>query len=570
MNSTGTYTATATYSDGTSKAVTPTWSLSSTTYATISATGVLTAKAVTANQTVTVNASYTEGSATKTATQSVTIAYVAPTVTLSSIAISGPASVNMNSTGTYTATATYSDGTSKAVTPTWSLSSTTYATISAAGVLTSKAVTANQTVTVNASYTEGSATKTATQSVTIAYVAPAVTLSSIAISGPASVNMNSTGTYTATATYSDGTSKAVTPTWSLSSTTYATISAAGVLTAKAVTANQTVTVNAGYTEGSVTKTATKSVTIVFGSQTVTLTGLAISGPSSVKEGSLVKYTANASYSDGTSKAVTPTWSLGSKAYAYISTAGAFTAKAVTANQTVTVNASYTENGITQTASQNVTIVHAAPAASAQLLYFDDFSTCTAAGCPNWQKMSGVWGAGDGAFHSVEKYNDSALVKNFPALDQWVAGRLESKMFLTGIIGPASSTGVNPQPNAMFIFGYQDSSHYRYVWVGTKKVMIGQIGDFDGTTHGVVAVANVSIPLNQWHHVQVDVYPTGGVHVYLNPPANGTAPKAITSYGFTSAVPGRVGYLAARSRSIFDDFTAWDDTVPPTPEPSLPN
>jgi len=87
------------------------------------------------------------------------------------------------------------------------------------------------------------------------------TLSGISISGPASVNEGSGGTYSATATWSDGSTTSVTPAWSENST-YATISAGGVLTASAVTSNQTVTVTASYTSGGVTRTATRSVTIV--------------------------------------------------------------------------------------------------------------------------------------------------------------------------------------------------------------------------------------------------------------------------------------------------------------------
>ena len=81
--------------------------MSPTTYASISASGVLTTLAVTSNQSATVTASYTSGGVTKTATQSVTIVNV--TATLTSIAVSGPSSVNEGGTGTYTATATWSD-----------------------------------------------------------------------------------------------------------------------------------------------------------------------------------------------------------------------------------------------------------------------------------------------------------------------------------------------------------------------------------------------------------------------------------------------------------------------------
>ena len=83
----------------------------------------------------------------------------------------------------------------------------------------------------------------------------------LSISGPSSVNEGSSGTYTATATWSDNTTSTVTPTWSENSS-YASISAGGVLTASAVTSSQTATVTASYTSGGVTRTATRSVTIV--------------------------------------------------------------------------------------------------------------------------------------------------------------------------------------------------------------------------------------------------------------------------------------------------------------------
>jgi hypothetical protein len=172
---TGTYTATGTWDNGTTAAVTPTWSENSS-YATISTGGLLTASTVTSNQTVTVTASY----GGKTGTKSVTIVDVP--AGLGSIAVSGPSSVNEGRTGTYTATGTWDNGTA-AVTPTWSVS-TSYATISTGGLLTASTVTSNQTVTVTASY----GGKTATKSVTIADVPGALPAAprNIDIAGPIS------------------------------------------------------------------------------------------------------------------------------------------------------------------------------------------------------------------------------------------------------------------------------------------------------------------------------------------------------------------------------------------------
>ena len=72
----------------------------------------------------------------------------------------------------------------------------------------------------------------------------------------------------------------------------------------------------------------------------TLTGLSISGPSTVNENSTAAYTATASWSNGSTSAVSPAWSLSSTAYATVSSGGGLTTGAVSANQSVTLTASY--------------------------------------------------------------------------------------------------------------------------------------------------------------------------------------------------------------------------------------
>ena len=188
-----------------------------------------------------------------------TLALGATTPTLSSLAITGPNSLNEGTSATYTATATFSDGSTKTVTPTWSENSS-YASITASGVLTAVSVSRNQTVTITASYSTGGITKSATKSVTIVNLV-AKTLSSLTISGPSSVAENSSATFTATAKFSDGTTAPVTAIWSENSS-YATISSTGVLTTGTVSRNQTVKITAKYSFGGVTKSTTKSVTIL--------------------------------------------------------------------------------------------------------------------------------------------------------------------------------------------------------------------------------------------------------------------------------------------------------------------
>lgn len=183
-------------------------------------------------------------------------------------------------------------------------------------------------------------------------------LTGLVISGPSSIMGGKSETYTATASYGNGASAQVTPSlWYVSPPTYATFSPSGVLTAKAVTAQQKVTVYASYTEGGVTQTKAVSVSIAPASTAASsLTGLAISGPSTIEGGKSETYTATASYGNGASAKVAPSlWYVTPPTYAAISPSGALTTKAVTAQQTVTVYASYTEGGVTQTKTVTVAI-----------------------------------------------------------------------------------------------------------------------------------------------------------------------------------------------------------------------
>ncbi|HKI44986.1 MAG TPA: right-handed parallel beta-helix repeat-containing protein, partial [Balneolales bacterium] len=82
--------------------------------------------------------------------------------------------------------------------------------------------------------------------------------------------------------------------------------------------------------------------------TKTLSGLKIDGPLSLKGGSSGTYTATANWSDGTTSPVTPLWNENSS-YASITSGGVMTTLPVSADQTVTVSASYTSGGITKPA-----------------------------------------------------------------------------------------------------------------------------------------------------------------------------------------------------------------------------
>ena len=108
------------------------------------------------------------------------------------------------------------------------------------------------------------------------------------------------------------------------------------------------TVTVSNSAGSVTSSAaTLTVNVV------TLSSISISGNNSVNVGNTATYTCTATYSNGTSKTVTPIWSISAgTSYASITSAGVLTGKAA---GTATIQAKYTEGGVTKTVTKNVTI-----------------------------------------------------------------------------------------------------------------------------------------------------------------------------------------------------------------------
>ena len=108
------------------------------------------------------------------------------------------------------------------------------------------------------------------------------------------------------------------------------------------------------------KAYTKSAAVVK----PTLSSITISGVSSLTSGQSAQFSCEATYSDGSKKAVSPSWSIAraGQSYATITSAGLVSAKDVSAQQTVTVQASYTEDGVTKNATWGMYVTIAAPAA----------------------------------------------------------------------------------------------------------------------------------------------------------------------------------------------------------------
>lgn len=318
---TATYVCTATYSDASTANVAAVWSENST-YASITSAGVLSAAAVSSDQSVTVAATF----GGKSATFAVTIKNVPPV--LSSIRIIGPSSINEQTVMQYACEALYSDGSVVSVAPVWSEASP-HASINSAGLLTAGNVTADQNVAILANY-QG---QTASLTVTVRYVPPVLT--GVAIVGASALNEGSSAQYTCVGTYSDSTTAAVSPAWSVDPLGVAAISAAGLLSAGNVSADQTVTVVASI-QGFV---ATQPVLVRYVAPT--LTSIEIGGATALDEQTSGQYTCTAHYSDGGSQAILPDWSVDVAALlATINAAGVLQAGNVLADQVVNVLATY--------------------------------------------------------------------------------------------------------------------------------------------------------------------------------------------------------------------------------------
>ena len=225
MGATQQFSATATYSDGSTTNVTSTasWTTANTAVATITPAGLATAVAA-GSTTVTASLSGVNGTSTLTVA-------TAAVKTVTSIAVSpNPASIAMGATQQFIATATYSDGSTANVTSTasWTTANTAVATITPAGLATAVAA-GSTTVTASLSGVNGTST------LTVATVA-AKTVTSIAVSpNPASIAMGATQQFIAMATYSDGSTANVTGTanWTVANDAVATISSSGLASAAA-------------------------------------------------------------------------------------------------------------------------------------------------------------------------------------------------------------------------------------------------------------------------------------------------------------------------------------------------
>ena len=366
VGDTQTLTATVSPSNASDKSVA--WSSGNTSVATVSSTGVVTAKAA---GTTTITVTTKDGG--KTATCNVTVVIPVTGVSLDQTSLTMVAGDNR----TLTATVSPSDATDKSVT--WSSSNTSVATVSSTGVVTAKAGgSATITVTTN----DGG--KTASCSVTVSVPVTGVSLNKTSLT----LSEGDTQTLTATVSPTTATDKEVT--WASDNETVATVTSSGAIVAKnAGTAVITVTTHDGA------KTASCAVTVK-----PRVTGVSLDNTSiSLTVGSTQTLTATVTPADALDKSVT--WSSNNTSVATVSTYGVVTAKAAgTATITVRTN----DGGKTATCTVTVTAVSVTGVSlnkSSLTLYEGDSETLTATVSPtNATNKSVTWSTSNSSVASV--------------------------------------------------------------------------------------------------------------------------------------------------------------------------
>jgi hypothetical protein len=337
------FTCTVSYSDGTTAPGDAAWSVDSPAAA-ISASGLFSAGSVDADETVVVQASFSDF----TATHAVVVRDIAPALT--GIEILGPYAVDEETTTQFSCRANYSDGSSQMIPAQWSVAPA-YASIDASGLLTAGSVTADQSVTLTAAFNGISQVQT----VLIRDVPPVLT--GLMIQGPSSVDEGTSAQYTCIASYSDGTSQEIPAAWAVSGP--ASINSSGLLTASGVSADQTAVVAAVF-EG-----ISASRSVIVRNLAPALTGISIQGPDEVEENSSVQFRCIAGYADGSSEEIAASWSVDST-LAAIDANGILGVGNIDAAETVFVSATF--NG--QTGSIAVTLLEVGPRMVYPLAGFD--------------------------------------------------------------------------------------------------------------------------------------------------------------------------------------------------------
>ena len=344
-----TYTCTATYTDHSTRAVgRPSWTIrTGGDYASVDSSGKVTAKTVTENRAVTLQASYTDG-VNRTATKTITITVVVP---------SAPSSVALTSATSESVTISWSSVSGASGYSVWRGSSTVDAKkIAEVGDRTEYA---DRNGTPGVSYTYWVKASNAAGESDFSAMSVTAMLELAAPEGVAA----SDGAY----------SEKTVVTWKpvAGATHYRVVRAGSAIGTKTeISGWQTGTsyedksgaagtrywyfVEAATSDGGANASAYSAGDEGWRKVAVTLSSIAITGPSKLAAGRSTVLSCTATYSDGSTKAVRPEWSVSPATAATIDADGKLKAASVTENATVVVTASFADPA-TKTATCSVSI-----------------------------------------------------------------------------------------------------------------------------------------------------------------------------------------------------------------------
>lgn len=473
----------ASYSNGSAKVVRSASNWSSSNAAVLSVTGAvifnfaeggfiakgqLGSGVVAVDTPVDITASYSEGGITQSATATVTV----KAQLLTALKTTCPATVYVGVPGNCTSTASYSDGVSKTVVPTWTSNNDAAATMdsncnidtySYCSTLTAGDVSANTSLIFTASYSENGVTKTATATVSVRQP-PALT--NLAVNCPASVAADSSGTSIGACTlveFFNGTAvnASQSATWASSNPFVLSVAnptsssgilvGGGKLTSYATPLDTTVTISATVSWYGVSKSA--ATTMVVKASLPVLTAIAVNCPSSVLAGATASCSATAVYNNNSNKNITATWTSSNAAAAKM-TGGSLKAGSVTADTAVTITATYSENGVTQSGTATVdvkspqsaactqalssaTAMLAATAGSYTLNIASSSDTCawTANTQASWLHLASNSGSGNATLGFTVDANSSTASRS----DSITIGKLTYTVTQAGSTAPATIT-----------------------------------------------------------------------------------------------------------------------------------
>lgn len=160
---------------------------------------------------------------------------------------------------------------------------------------------------------------------------PAPVLTGIILSGPTVVDEQTTVQYTCVGKYSDSTTAPIDAIWEVT-TADASISSTGLLSVGAIASDQAAMITVSF--GGYSKT----LDVIIQSVAPVLTGITISGPATVDEGTSARYTCIGKYSDSTSEPIHALWEV-TTTDASINSDGLLSVGAITSDQDVIITAS---------------------------------------------------------------------------------------------------------------------------------------------------------------------------------------------------------------------------------------